>query len=245
MSKRVAIVTGGGTGIGAAICKRLASDGLTVVISYSRSAEGAEATASHILKAGGSARVEKADITVEQDVISLFENALKEHGRVDVVVNNAGIGHLKPFQNISLDEYDYIFNTNTKGTFMMCREAARHLEDNGRIISISTGATISNSEGMALYTASKLAVEGFTKVLARELGPRGISSNIVSPGLTDTPMLDGGDAESLKRYGAQAAAMKRCGEPEDIADAVSALVSNDCRWITGQNISVSGGLTII
>lgn len=242
---KVAIVSGGGTGIGSATCKRLASDGFSVVVTYSRSAVGAEAVVQEIIEAGGQACAVKANIRVEDDVLRLFEYTLERFGRVDVVVNNAGIGHVKAFLELSLDEYDYIFSINTRGTFMMCREASRHLQDGGRIINISTGATKSNGEGMALYVASKLAVEGLAKVLARELGPRGITVNIVSPGMTDTPMLEGGNAEALRNYGARLAAMKRCGNPDDIADAIGALVSEDCRWITGQNISVSGGSTII
>ncbi|MBA6413359.1 SDR family oxidoreductase [Parahaliea sp. F7430] len=241
---RVAIVTGGGTGIGQATSKRLA-DEYAVVVVYSRSADGANNTVKAIVDRGGKACAMQADISVESEVIKLFEVVKEQYGRVDVVVNNAGIGHLKPFQDISMEEYDYIFNINTRGTFMMCREAARVMEDSGRIINVSTGATKSNASGQALYTASKIAVEGFTKVLARELGPRGIAVNVVSPGMTDTPMLEGGNPEKLRQYGAKAAAMQRCGEPEDIADAIAALVSDDCRWITGENISVSGGTSIV
>lgn len=241
---RVAIVTGGGTGIGQATCKRLARDFIVVVV-YSRSADAANSTVKNITDSGGKACAMQADISVESEVIKLFESVKEKYGRIDIVVNNAGIGHLKPFEEISMDEYDYIFNTNTRGTFMMCREAARVMENSGRIINISTGATKSNSSGQALYTASKIAVEGFSKVLARELGPRGIAVNVVSPGMTDTPMLEGGNPEKLRQYGAKAAAMQRCGEPEDIADAIAALVSEDCRWITGENISVSGGMSIV
>lgn len=243
-TQRVAIITGGGTGIGAATCMRLAQTHAVVVV-YSNSVAGAEEVASRIAAAGGTAVAERADISVEQDVIGLFKRVLDRFGRVDVVINNAGIGHLKPMKDIVMEEYDRLFNINARGTFMMCREAAKCIEDNGRIINISTGATTANSYGQSLYTASKIAVEGFTKVLARELGARGVAVNVVSPGMTDTPMLEGGDAEALRRYGAQAAAMRRCGAAEDIADAIAALVSTDGRWITGQNIGVNGGMTII
>ncbi len=242
---RVAIVTGGGTGIGAAICKRLAQDGCQVVVGYSRSEAGAKEVAAAINASGGKAIAAAADISDEQAVIRLFERAQATFGGVDIVINNAGVGHLKPMADIAMDEYDYMFNLNTRGTFMMCREAARTIRDNGRIINISTGATKSNSAGMSLYTGSKIAIEGFTKVLARELGPRGVAVNVVSPGMTDTPMLDGGDADALRAYGASAAAMQRCGEADDIADAVAALVSSDGRWITGQNVGVNGGMSII
>lgn len=244
-SPRIAIVTGGGTGIGRAICLRLARDGFTVVSVYARSADGAAQTVATIEAAGGTASALRADITREEDVLALFAAVRERHGRVDVVINNAGIGHMKPFRDIGMEAFDRIFAVNARGTFMMCREAARCIEDHGRIVNISTGVTCANSEGMALYVASKAALEGFSKVLSRELAPRGITVNIVSPGMTDTPMLEGGNAEMLRKVGASLAAMKRLGQPEDVADGVAALVSHDGRWITGQNIHVDGGTIIV
>ena len=244
MDKEVAIVTGGGTGIGAATCRRLAADGLAVVVAYSRSSSGADSVVREISAAGGEAWAHRVNISVEEDVVALFEAVLARHKRVDVVVNNAGIGHMKPIHDISMEEYDYIFSTNARGTFMMCREAARVLREGGRIVNVSTGMTRASMAGQALYTASKIAIEGYSRVLARELGPRQISVNIVSPGMTDTPMLEGGDADMLRNIGSQMAAMQRCGQPEDVADAIGALVSGDCRWVTGENLSVSGGSNI-
>ena len=243
--QRVAAVTGGGTGIGRAICLRLARDGLAIAVGFSRSAEGAAETVAAIEQAGGKASQHQVDITVEEEVVGFLAAAKARYGRVDVVINNAGIGHMKSFADIPMSHYDYTFNANARGTFMMCREAARQIEDHGRIVNISTGATVANPHGMALYVGSKMAVEGFTKVLARELAPRGITVNAVSPGMTDTPMLLGGDADALRKYGAASAAMRRLGTPEDIADAVAALVSNDGRWITGQVLHVDGGTIIV
>lgn len=242
---RVALITGGGTGIGQAVCLRLARDGFAIVVGYSNSATGAKATVEKIEATGGSACALRVDITEEEDVIAFFAAAKERFGRVDVVINNAGIGHLKSFADIPMSHFDHTFNVNTRGTFMMCREAARHIEDRGRIINISTGATVANTAGMSLYVGSKMAVEGFTKVLARELAPRSITVNAVSPGMTDTPMLLGGDADTLRKYGAALAAMGRLGMPEDIADGIAALISDDGRWITGQVIHVDGGTIII
>ncbi|MBK9956374.1 MAG: SDR family oxidoreductase [Rhodocyclaceae bacterium] len=243
--RRVAVITGGGTGIGRAIALRLARDGLAIVVGFSRSAEGAAETVAAIERAGGASFQHRVDIASEDEVASFFAAAKARYGRVDVVVNNAGIGHMKAFADIPMSHYDYTFNTNARGTFLMCREAARQIEDHGRVINLSTGATAANPERMALYVGSKMAVEGFTKVLARELAPRGITVNAVSPGMTDTPMLLGGDADALRKYGAASAAMRRLGQPEDIADAVAALVSNDGRWITGQVLHVDGGTIIV
>ncbi|WP_186453870.1 SDR family oxidoreductase [Denitratisoma sp. DHT3] len=244
-ARRVALVSGGGTGIGKAICLRLARDGFAVAVGYARSAEGAEDTVKRIGAAGGEAFAHRADVSQEEEVVAFFAAVKARYGRIDVVINNAGIGHMKPFHDIPMSHYDFTFGLNARGTFMMCREAARHIEDDGRIVSISTGATVANPAAMALYVGSKMAVEGFTKVLARELAPRGITVNAVSPGMTDTPMLEGGDAAALRKYGATAAAMGRLGQPEEVADAVAALVSQDGRWITGQVIHVDGGTIIV
>ncbi len=215
-----------------------------MAVGYSRSADGAAAAVAEIEAAGGRAFACRVDITQEEDVAAFFAAAKSLYGRIDVVINNAGIGHMKAFADIPLSHFDYTFNTNARGSFLMCREAARQIEDQGRIINISTGATAANPAGMALYVGSKMAVEGFTKVLARELGPRGITVNAVSPGMTDTPMLLGGNAEALRKYGAASAAMGRLGMPQDIADGVAMLVSGDGRWITGQVIHVDGGTII-
>ncbi len=241
----IAIVTGGGTGIGRATCIRLAKDGYTVIVVYAKSESGAQQTQSIIQNDGGSADIFKADISIEQDVIDLFSYTLKNYSRVDVVINNAGIGRMVSFKDITSKQYNKVFDTNTRGTFHMCREAARHINDNGRIINISTGITVSSQAGMTLYSASKAAIEAFSKTLAHELGPRGITVNSVSPGMTDTPMLEGGDTEALKKYGIANSVLKRLGQPEDIADVIASLVSNDGRWITGQNIHADGGIVII
>ena len=243
---KVAIITGAGTGIGQATAIRLAKEGYQVAVGYSSSKTGAEQTLAQISADGGIAKAFAVDISCEDSVQSLFASVLSEFKRVDLLINNAGIGHGGKLKDISMADYDALFAVNSRGTFMMCREAARCIEAGGSIINISTSMTIDCMVGQALYTASKLAMEGYSKVLAKELGKKQISVNIVSPGMTDTPLLEGGgDAEGLKKLGAKSAAMGRCGEPEDIAAAIAAFVSPDCRWITGQNLRVNGGSSII
>ncbi len=139
--RKVAVVTGGGTGIGSAVCRRLATDGFSVVIGYSKSKAGASTVADEIFGQGGEAIIVKVDISLEEEVTTLFDTCHKAFGRIDVLVNNAGVGHVQSFKDIVTEDYDRLFNLNARGTFFMCREAARRIEDNGRIINISTGAT--------------------------------------------------------------------------------------------------------
>ncbi|MCP5319672.1 MAG: SDR family NAD(P)-dependent oxidoreductase [Pseudomonadales bacterium] len=154
---RVALITGAGTGIGGAVARRLSRDGFIVGVGYSQSSAGAEAAVFTIKESGGEAFAFRIDITHEEEVINFFDYAIKKYGRVDVVINNAGIGHMKPFSEITFDEYKMIFDVNSWGTFVMCREAARKIKDFGRILNISSGATLSNSSGMSLYIGSKLS----------------------------------------------------------------------------------------
>lgn len=239
---RTVIITGGGTGIGAAIALRLGADGCAVVASYSKSKDGAEAVADKIQKAGGSASTFRANVTNAKEVAQLFDHAEKEHGPIYAVISNAGIGHASLIAESTDEDYDRIFDTNTRGTFNVCREGARRVVNGGRIINISTGITHRSAPTLGIYAASKLAVEGFTKTLAQELGGRGITVNTVSPGMTDTPMLDGAeDPDALRKWGISLTVLKRLGQSDDIADAVGFLVSNDGRWVNGQNMRVDGG----
>lgn len=242
---KAAIVTGGGTGIGAAISLRLAKDGYPVTVAYCKSRDAAHEVCKQIKASGGQASTCRADVADAGEVAQLFAHARKEHGEIHAVISNAGIGHMSNLADTSDEDYDRIFATNTRGSFNVCREAARHVIDGGCIINISSGITDRSMAGMGLYAASKLAIEGFSKTLAQELGERSITVNTVSPGMTETPMLDGAkDPQALRAFGTASAAMKRMGQPDDIADMVAVLVSHDGRWVSGQNVHVDGGTVI-
>ncbi|WP_345334958.1 SDR family NAD(P)-dependent oxidoreductase [Ferrimonas pelagia] len=242
---KVALVTGAGSGIGQATALRLGREGYRLAVVYGRSAAQAAQTTAAIVAAGGDAKCFALDVTCEQSVARLFDAVLTTFGRLDVLVNCAGAGHYGKLKEIEMADFDRLFALNTRGTFMMCRAAARCLQPGGRIINISTGATASNAVGQSLYVASKAALEGFSKVLARELGPQQIAVNVVSPGMTDTPLLAQGNADYLRQLGAKQAAMGRCGQPGEVADAIAALVGADGSWISGQVIRVDGGSVIV
>lgn len=243
MSKKAAIVTGGGTGIGIATSIALAKVGFNVVVSYANSKEGAERAVNQIKKDGGDAIAVQAAVQNEDDVTALFQACKDTYGRVDAVINNAGIGWRIEMKDLTVEDFEKVFDVNVRGTFLMLREASRTIEDGGRIVNISTGATRGISPGMSVYTASKSAVEAFGKVLAKELGPREITVNNILPGMIDTPMLEGKATprDKLAKMGAAATPFGRIGQPEEIADVVVMLCTEAGRFISGQGIGVDGG----
>lgn len=242
LNGKVAIVTGGSRGIGRAIALRLAADGAAVVVNYARGSQPAEETVAEIVRAGGRAVAVQADISRVSEVQQLFETTITKFGRVDIVVNNAGAMITKNVVDTEEEEFDRLFGVNVKGTYFACREAARRMADGGRIINFSSSTTAMMIPGYATYVATKGAVEQLSHVLAKELGPRGITVNVVSPGPTDTELFGQGKTEEQKQGFARMAALGRLGQPEDIAAAVSMLVSPDAAWVTGQNLRVNGGL---
>ena len=242
LKEKVAIVTGGSRGIGAAIAKRLARDGASVIVNYNGSADMAQEVIESIKSQGGQAIPVQADVSKTADVRRLFDQAIKGFGKVDILVNNAGVVLYKPLVEITEEEFDKIFAVNVKGTFFACQEAARRMADDGRIINFSSTTTALMLPTYSAYVATKGAVEQITRVLAKELGGRRITVNVVSPGPTDTELFGIGKTAEQKQRFAQMAALGRLGQPEDIADVVAFLASDDARWITGQNIRINGGL---
>jgi 3-oxoacyl-[acyl-carrier protein] reductase len=238
---KVAIVTGASRGIGRAIALRLGQDGATVVVNYAGNAEKAEEVVTTIEQAGSRALRVQADVSKVADVRRLFDTTIDQFQRLDILVNNAGVILYKPMVDIQEEEFDRIMAINVKGTFFACQQAAKRMSNGGRIINFSSSTTAMMLPTYTAYVATKGAVEQLTHVLAKELGPRKITVNAISPGPTDTELFSEGKTEQEKQRLGQLSAFGRLGQPEDIASVVSLLVSDDAQWITGQNIRANGG----
>jgi 3-oxoacyl-[acyl-carrier protein] reductase len=239
---KVALVTGASRGIGRAIAVRLGHDGAAVVVNYSGNHKAASETVAAIESASGRAVAVQGDVGKVADIQQLFDAAFEHFGKLDILVNNAGVIFYKPVADVTEEEYDRIFVVNVKGTFFACQQAAKRMADGGRIINFSSSTTAMMLPTYGTYVATKGAVEQMSHVLAKELGPRGITVNVVSPGPTDTELFAQGKTEQDKQWYAQMAALGRLGQPQDIADVVALLVSDEARWITGQNIRANGGI---
>jgi 3-oxoacyl-[acyl-carrier protein] reductase len=233
-----ALVTGASRGIGKAIAERLAADGASIVINYSKNKQPAQVAGDSILGRGGKATAIQADISKPAEVRRLFAEAEKKMGRLDIVVANAGVVLEKPLIESTEEDYDSVFNINTKGVFFTLQEAARRIRDGGRIVAISTGGTKMLFANLSLYLGSKGAIEQFVRSLSRELGSRNITVNVLSPGFTDTDMLP----EQYRAYGASLSPFNRVGAAKEVADVVGFLASDAARWVTGQNLQAGGGV---
>jgi 3-oxoacyl-[acyl-carrier protein] reductase len=243
LSGKIALVTGSSRGIGRAMAERLSRDGASVAINYVSHSDKAEEVVAAIASNGGTAISLQADVSRLNDIQRLFEQTLEHFGRLDIVVNNAGVRISKNVTDIVEEEFDRLFAINVKGTFFSCQLAARRLSDSGRIINVSSAVTRMMLPGYSIYSASKGAVDQITRVLAKELGGRQITVNAVAPGPVDTQLFRDGKTEEQIQQMAQMAALGRIGKVEDLADVVAFLASDDARWITGQTIHVNGGFT--
>ena len=239
---KVALVTGSSRGIGANIAKALAADGASVIVNYAGRAQAAEEVVNAITKDGGHAIAVQADVGTAAGVKSLFDAAIEKFGKLDILVNNAGIILYKKIADVTDEEFDRLIDINVKGVFYSLREAAARLADGGRIVSFSSTTTRLMMPTYGAYVATKGAVEQMTRVFAKEVGARGITVNVVSPGPVNTELfMTGKSEEDVKRLGSMAA-LGRIAETEDIARVVRFLVSEEAAFISGQNLGVNGGL---
>ncbi|MGO4154914.1 SDR family oxidoreductase [Cupriavidus sp. YAF13] len=239
---QVAIVTGASRGIGAAVARRLAQDGFAVAINYAAGAAQADALVAELKAAGASAIAVQADVSKADDVRRLFEITEQQLGKVNVLVNNAGVLKTVPLADTSDALYDQTFDINVRGTFNTLREAAARLADGGRIVNFSSTTLALNMPGYAVYNATKAAVEAFTHVFAKELRGRDITVNAVAPGPIATSLfLDGKTEEQIQAF-AKMPPLQRLGQPQDIACVVAFLAGPDAGWVNGQILRANGGV---
>ncbi|MBW7453981.1 SDR family oxidoreductase [Paenibacillus sepulcri] len=241
LAGKVALVTGASRGMGREIAEELARNGAKVVVNYASSPGKAEEVVSGIKNIGGEAAAIQADISSAAEVEKLFEETLKVYGRIDILVNNAGIMITKPIASMTEEDFDKQFAINVKGTFFAIQQAAKHMEHGGRIINFSTSVVGQMFPTYSVYAATKGAVEQFTRQLAKELGPKGISINAVAPGPINTELFTVGKTEEQIDATRKTNAFGRLGKPDDVANVVLFLASGESQWITGQTIRVNGG----
>lgn len=238
-----AVVTGGSRGIGRAIVERLCSDGADVVFNYSTGEEAAADVVRTVRANGGEVRAMRLDLREPDAAERLMEDAEAHLGSVDILVNNAATSFTPaPLAETEAEVFDGVLAANTRSVFLTMRYAARRMRDGGRIVNISTLNTVRPVPGIGPYAASKGAIEQLTAVAARELGPRGITVNTVSPGATDTDLLRGTNPPEALQAVVGMTPLGRLGQPPDVADVVAFLVGPGGGWITGQNLRATGGL---
>ncbi len=240
---RVALITGAGGEIGTAIAVRLAAMGAAIVVNHrdDTDAQAAQHAAAAVRAEGSQALVVQADIRDPAAVRHLFDAADARFGRLDVLVNNAGIGVFGPVIELTDADFERAVAANLRGVFLACREAATRLSPGGRIITLSSSSTSVTLPGYGLYSATKAAAEQLSRALAQELGARQITVNVISPGPIDTAAFRRGKTEDLIERMRTMSPLRRLGTPQDVADAIGLLCQPGAGWITGQNIKVNGG----
>jgi NAD(P)-dependent dehydrogenase (short-subunit alcohol dehydrogenase family) len=240
---QVALVTGGNIGIGAATSRRLAAEGASVAVGFFEDQDAAEELAGELSKTGPRCCAIHGDVRSSSSVLEMVEGAQAALGNITVLVNNAGVARHTPFLEISEEEFDWIFQTNVNGTFRCTKAVLSNMltAGHGSIVNISSELALIGEPELVHYVAAKSAIIGFTKALAREVGPRGVRVNTVCPGPTDTRILT--DAERTEEY-ARTLPLRRLGTPDEIAATIAFLCSADGGWYTGQVLSPNGGAVI-
>jgi len=244
LENKVALVTGGSRGIGAAIALRLAAEGATVAVNYNSDKTSADKIVAAATEAGVKSAAFKANVANGADIQKLIDEVSKTFGKIDILVNNAGVFETKPIEEVDAQHYDKLFDVNVKGVVLVTAAALKKMNDGGRIISISSGAARGTIAGGSIYSATKAALETLTRIWAQDLGKRHITANCVAPGTTVTDMFQQGMPKEAMQMFIDKTALGRLGQPEDIADVVAFLASDDSRWVTGHSISCDGGLIV-
>lgn len=241
ISNKVAIVTGASKGIGRKVAEQLASLGISTVVNYHSNKQEAQDVVKGIVSKGGDALAIQADISKVSNIEKLFEQTIKNFGKVDILINNAGLMVNNPIDKVSEEEFDKHFAINVKGTYFTCQQAMKYMEANGRIINFSTSVTSTMFPAYSVYAASKGAIEQITRQLAKEFGPKGITINAIAPGPVKTKLFMQGKTEQQIEMFSKMNSFGRLGEPEDIANVIEFLISDKSHWITGQTIKINGG----
>jgi 3-oxoacyl-[acyl-carrier protein] reductase len=241
---KVAVVTGASKGIGAAIARSLAAEGASVVVNYASSKSGADAVVDSIKKAGGKAVAVGGDVSKNTEAEGIIDAAIKNYGRLDILVNNSGVYEFSPIESITEESFHRMFNINVLGLLLTTKAALKHIGEGGSIINVGSVVSRVTPPASSIYTGTKGAVDAITGVLARELGPKKIRVNALNPGMIDTEGVQaagflGTDFE--KSLVAQTP-LGRIGQPEDIASVAVFLASDDSGWLTGEQLLTGGGL---
>jgi 3-oxoacyl-[acyl-carrier protein] reductase len=240
---KVAVVTGASKGIGAGIAKRFGEAGASVVVNYASSREGADKVVAEITKGGGKAIAVNADVSKAGDVKKLFDETKRAFGKLDVLVNNAGVFRFAPLEQVTEEEFHREFNINVLGTLLATKEALNHFNGSGSVINVSSVVSTSPVPNSSVYSSTKGAVDTLTIELSRELAPRNIRVNVIAPGGVETEGtheigMIGTDFEKQIIAGTP---LGRIGQPGDIAEVAVFLASDSSRWLTGERIAASGG----
>jgi 3-oxoacyl-[acyl-carrier protein] reductase len=244
LADKVAVVTGASKGIGAAIAKSLADEGASVVVNYSSSKEGAERVVADITRKGGKAVAVQANVARQADIQRLFAETKKAFGRLDVLVNNAGIYEFAPLTEVTADHFHRLFDLNVLGLILATQEAVKNFgPQGGSIVNISSIVSTYAVPNGSVYSATKAAVDAVTRSLAKELGPRKIRVNSINPGMVETEGFQaaGIDESPLRKQTEAQTPLGRIGQPQDIAPAAVYLASADSAWVTGETLYISGG----
>jgi len=244
LTNKVALVTGASKGIGAEIAKSLAAEGASVVVNYSSSKAGADKVVADIKAKGGKAVAVHGDFSKQEDIGKAFAEVKKTFGRLDTLVNNAGVYAFSPLEEVTEEHFHKLFNLNVLGLILASKEAAKHFgPEGGSIINIGSAVTSLNPPTSSVYTATKAAVDSVTRVLAKELGPKKIRVNSINPGMVETEGTHtaGFIGSDFQKWAESTTPLGRIGQTGDIAPVATFLASDDANWLTGELITASGG----